>query len=154
MNILNQNPVNIRDELGKIIGLYCNLDNMFSKIGYFTVLNRDTRRVIFLCQIGNRTSDENMKYSMLSIEKGFDLFKSKHISSCQSRDPQMDHWVGAIAISQLILSLAGLPELGAEAFILFLSSRLKFGTPEEINYIQGLNNNPIFTALVDRDKID
>lgn len=124
--------------------------------GYMTVLSltdRPPTTALLVAEIGELTDPEKIKkYHDFSREKADRLrlnIAMGHSSSWQSRNPDENHWGGAIRAGGAILSFSGLPELADEALTLEVARRLGMLSHELCLQIAQTSNNEIFHRPVD-----
>jgi len=127
-----------------------NKEEVPRRSGYFTLRNRIDGRVLLHCQISQcPNEDKAAKWAYFSLhEKGPRLLKHPdHVSSFQSKNEEAAQYAGAIAVSDLVLSFSGLPELADEAVMLTLAFMLKWATSEEVEAIAKISGNTIYEEL-------
>lgn len=92
--------------------------------GYLAVLEIGRGNLEILLRIGHSPQDKVDKRIEVAIEKCKRLHGNGHLTSYESRNPEVGCWGGAVRGSELIFSFSGLPELWDEAAMFVLAIRL------------------------------
>jgi len=103
---------------------------------YFCLADPKWGNPFAVLAVGDVPYEKYEKYLALSIEKAGRLARhlGEHFSSWQSRNPQKDHWGGAVK-GNYVYSMSGLPELGDEAVMLVV---LRIIQPESGSLCSGI----------------
>jgi len=89
--------------------------------GFFCIANGKTGLPYLVKVVGNPPEDKREAYFFFAREKARRLAEHpEHMSSWESRNPELDQWGGAVRRGDFIFSFSGLPELADEALILCL----------------------------------
>jgi len=137
--------------LHRAVAAFSSLPNQGeNNYGYFTLRDGLTGQVLLMRQIGTCPLDRVDKCFQLSIEKGERLYKGSKegfVSSWQTRDIKSIQRGGAIYFPHLILSFAGVPELGDEAIVLSVAMQMEWLSFEEAEHIALISKNNFFYQL-------
>lgn len=124
--------------------------------GYFCVAESSTGLPVLIARIGEIIlSEKRGKYFDFCQEKTRRLAQhSEHLSSWESRDPNVDAYGGAVkAPSGFIFSFSGLPELGDEALML-AAIAIFYNNPktllDSIAFVSGNSYWKPFTGFLSR----
>lgn len=119
------------------------------KGGYLTIRDRISGIVLLVALIGGCSADKVNDYLVFSQEKGWRLFLNYgHLSSFQTRNENEKKWAGAIVAGNYIISFSGLPELGDEAVMIVLASKLGWLDSETAKAIVAISSNPFFPTEI------
>jgi hypothetical protein len=95
--------------------------------GYLTILDELSPIPLVRIELGEVPLEKKIAYYQVSLEKAVRLLKCpEHVSSYQSRNPDMRMWGGAIRCSPFIISFSGLPELDDESLSIIIALRQGF----------------------------
>ena len=109
--------------------------------GYLCIADGKNGLPILTVLVGKVPPHKARKYLAFCQEKAGRLAGNRgHLSSWESRDPQKDHWGGAIRFNDYILSFSGLPEMGDEAAMLVAAMRSNIGATVVKNIAQRSKN--------------
>lgn len=116
----------------------------------FCVADGTTGKVLFGPSFAHLPAAKIGEHLVSCEEKAMRLAGNPdHISSWQSRNPEMDRWGGAIRAGSLILSMSGMREAADEALMLAVARKI-LKSPEEqqlLDQIAKLSKNPYWGAL-------
>lgn len=118
--------------------------------GVLTILKEGTS--ILQLPVGILSTEKWWKYTNISLEKAgrLDYYAHDHhhchISSWQSRNPDEEHWGGAVITRDKLwtLSFSGLPELADEAFCLMLVYIFGLMTLHRIRKIAAISGSTLY----------
>jgi len=111
--------------------------------GYLYVHKEGDKEPLLVMLVGTINPEKTDRYRTLCQEKAERLHLIRvHVSSWQSRKPDIDQWGGAIKLaSGYVISFSGLPELGDEAFCMYLAYMLELAPIEELQAIASISDN-------------
>lgn len=123
--------------------------------GWFCMLSPITKQVLngFHFPIGTIPPEKDNRCKGLSFEKALRLSQHRnHLSSWQSRKPEVSMYGGAIRGYNYLFSFSGLPEIWDEALMLtlaFIHEEIDF---ERAMAIVAESENPYFELLIEAHK--